>query len=158
MKSPTSPTPPTFLPQNGPQNTPTHSPLLSRTVSPIAASSAAAHIINVTGVLRFVSFGVLGTDPVPIHCDNEACVLVSKDATAIKRLAYVTRRVRLLQELVAHRVVYVCNVPGVTPRSEWSRSHARIRFDIAYERGVGRAIRAHTRETGCAMAGCTWAM
>ena len=77
-----------------------------------AASSAAAHIINVTGVLRFVSFGVLGTDPVPIHCDNEACVLVSKDATAIKRLAYVTRRVRLLQELVAHRVVYVCNVPG----------------------------------------------
>ena len=30
----------------------------------------------------------------PLWCDNEACVTVSKDASAMKRMAYVARRVR----------------------------------------------------------------
>ena len=72
-----------------------------------AASSAAAHIINVAGVLRFVSFGINGHDPVPIWCDNEVCVMVARDASSIKRLAYVARRVRLLQELHARGVVWM---------------------------------------------------
>ena len=77
-----------------------------------AASAAAAHLITVTGVYFFITFGVLGHHPVPLWCDNEACVLVTKDASSLKRLAYVTRRVRLLQELQHRRVINISNVPG----------------------------------------------
>ena len=77
-----------------------------------AASTAAASLITVVGTLRFVSFGILGTTPVPLWCDNEACIMVSKDATSLKRLSYITRRVRLLQELAAHGVVVLHKVPG----------------------------------------------
>ena len=38
--------------------------------------------------------------------------MVSKDASSLKRLAYVTRRVRMMQELVHRRFVRVLNVPG----------------------------------------------
>ena len=77
-----------------------------------AASSCAADLINITGVLRFVSFGVLGDHPVPLWIDNEACVLVATDASSIKRLAYITRRVRLLQELQRLHIIKCLNVPG----------------------------------------------
>ena len=77
-----------------------------------AASTAAAHLINITGVLRFLSFNVLGNDPVPMWCDNEACCLVTRDASSIKRLAYIARRVRLIQELEARRVISIQNIEG----------------------------------------------
>ena len=38
--------------------------------------------------------------------------MVSKDATPLKRLAYIARRVRLLQELVKLGIVRLLNVPG----------------------------------------------
>ena len=72
-----------------------------------AASSAAACIISVAGVLRFISFGILGHEPVPLWCDNEVAVMVARDASSIKRLAYIARRVRLLQELHARGVVHM---------------------------------------------------
>ena len=52
-----------------------------------AASTAAAVLVLIVSVVKFASFGRLGTTPVRIWCDNEAAVLVSKDATSIKRLA-----------------------------------------------------------------------
>ena len=73
---------------------------------------AAADIICCSGVLRFISFGIIGDDPVPLWCDNEACVLVAHDASSIKRLSYVARRVRFLQELVSRNFLCVLNVPG----------------------------------------------
>ena len=57
-----------------------------------AASTAAAVLVLIVSVVKFASFGRLGTTPVRIWCDNEAAVLVSKDATSIKRLAYIARR------------------------------------------------------------------
>ena len=78
-----------------------------------AASTAAAHLINITGVLRFLSFGVLGNDPVPMWCDNEACCLVTRDASSLKRLAYIARRVRFIQELEARRVISIQNIEGI---------------------------------------------
>ena len=77
-----------------------------------ACSTAAAHLINITGVLRFVSFGVLGADPVPMWCDNEVAVMVANDASSLKRMAYIARRIRFLQELVKLRLADVKNVPG----------------------------------------------
>ena len=62
--------------------------------------------------LRFASFGLLGFDAVPIWCDNEAALLVSKDASSVKRLAYIAKRVRLLQELSQRGIVSVESVPG----------------------------------------------
>ena len=63
-------------------------------------------------MLYFVTFGVLGNHAIPVWCDNEACVMVSKDASSLKRLAYVTRRVRMMQELVHRGFVRILNVPG----------------------------------------------
>ena len=77
-----------------------------------ACSTAAAHLINVTGVLRFISFGVLGADPVPVWCDNEVAVMVANDASSQKRMAYIARRIRFLQELVKLRLADVRSVPG----------------------------------------------
>ena len=57
-----------------------------------AASTAAAILVLIVSVVKFASFGRLDTTPVRIWCDNEAAVLVSKDATSIKRLAYIARR------------------------------------------------------------------
>ena len=77
-----------------------------------AASTAAAHLINITGVLRFLSFGILGNDPVPMWCDNDACCLVTRDASSLKRLAYIARRVRFIQELEARRIISIQNIEG----------------------------------------------
>ena len=57
------------------------------TAETFAASVAAALLLHLTGVLRFVSFGILGHQCVPVWCDNEVTVMVSKDASSIKRLA-----------------------------------------------------------------------
>ena len=48
------------------------------------------------------------------RCDNEAAVMVSKDASSIKRLAYIARRCRFLQELCSPEINYLkmCNVLG----------------------------------------------
>ena len=77
-----------------------------------AASTAGAALITIAGTLRFITFGILGNSPVPLWCDNEACIMVSNDATSLKRLSYITRRVRLLQELVANGVVALHKVSG----------------------------------------------
>ena len=87
--------------------------------------------------MRFVTFGHLGQDPVRIWCDNEAAVLVSKDATSIKRLAYIARRCRFLQELHDRNIVRLLNVPGkanpadaltkhVSPKGTFKEYMARI--------------------------------
>ena len=63
--------------------------------------------------MMLFSMTLLSPTRTPAHFRyNEACVLVAKDASAIKRLSYVTRRVWLLQELQAHGVVDIRNVPG----------------------------------------------
>ena len=94
-----------------------------------AASVAAAHLLHLTGVVRFVTFGILGHDTVPVWCDNEVTVLVSKDASPIKRLAYVARRVRLLQELDARGVVKLYNVPGTAnPSDAFTKNLRRNEF------------------------------
>ena len=79
----------------------------------------------------------LGDQPVRIWCDNEAAVLVSKDATSIKRLAYIARRCRFLQELTERGDIRLLNVPGtanpadaltkhVSPKSTFRSYMARI--------------------------------
>ena len=77
-----------------------------------AASVAGAVLTHVTGVLAFVSFGILANDPPRIWCDNSAAVMVAKDATSVKRLAYIARRIRFLQELVARNIIKILHVPG----------------------------------------------
>ena len=77
-----------------------------------AASSAAAEIMHLTGVLAFLSFGVLGTQRVRVWCDNEAAVLAANDASSIKRLAYIARRVRFIQELVTRGILRLLDVSG----------------------------------------------
>ena len=77
-----------------------------------AASVAGAVLTHVTGVLAFASFSVLANDPPRVWCDNAAAVMVAKDATSVKRLAYIARRVRFLQELVARAVIKILHVPG----------------------------------------------
>ena len=94
-----------------------------------AASVAAAHVLHIAGVLRFVSFGVLGHEVVPVWCDNEVSVLVSKDASPLKRLAYVARRARFLQELDACGIVKLYNVPGVAnPADAFTKHLGRKEF------------------------------
>ena len=107
-----------------------HSTALSSAEAELfAASTAAARILSVTGILRFVSFMVLGTHPVPLWIDNEACELVAKDASATKRLSYITRRVRLLQELQALTIVSALHVPGKeNPADVLTKSVGRADF------------------------------
>jgi hypothetical protein len=77
-----------------------------------AASAAGAVAIHIVGVTRFLSFGVLGDTAMHMWCDNEAAVCAGNDAGSIKRLAYIARRVRFLQELVTCGVLRLLNVPG----------------------------------------------
>ena len=58
-----------------------------------------------------------------LWCDNAAAVMVSKDASSIKRLAYVARRVRLLQELQRRLVVNVVDVPGTANPADAFTKH-----------------------------------
>ena len=46
-------------------------------------------------------------------CDNDACCLVTRDASSLKRLAYIARRVRFIQELKARRVISIQNIKGI---------------------------------------------
>ena len=77
-----------------------------------AASVAASKLVSVRGALRFASFGTLGHEPTPLWCDNEACLLVSQDATSIKRLAYIARRCKFMQELHEEEEILLGHVPG----------------------------------------------
>ena len=45
-------------------------------------------------------------------CDNEVAVTVANDASSEKRMAYIARRIRFLQELVKLRLTDVRSVPG----------------------------------------------
>ena len=77
-----------------------------------AASTAAAKLVSVRGVLRFASFAVLGHEATPLRCDNDATLLVSQDATSVKRLAYVARRCKFMQELHEETEINMGHVPG----------------------------------------------
>ena len=68
-------------------------------------------------------------DIVRMWCDNDAAVLAGSDASSIKRLAYIARRVRFLQELVVRGVVTLLNVPGTAnPADMFTKHLARIPF------------------------------
>jgi hypothetical protein len=69
--------------------------------------------------------------------------MVSKDATSIKRLAYIARRVRFLQELVERAIVTMLNVSGkvnpadaltkhVEPKTAYREYMARI-YNVSYD-------------------------
>ena len=45
-------------------------------------------------------------------CQGEAAVLAAKDASSIKRLAYIARRVRFLQELVVCNIIDILDIDG----------------------------------------------
>ena len=75
-----------------------------------------------TGVLRFVTFGVLGSQPVSLWCDNEVCVAVGQGAASMKKVAYVARRVRLLQELEG-RVTLLRKVAGTSNPADLLTKH-----------------------------------
>ena len=93
-----------------------------------AASTCACSLISIAGVLRFASFAELGDHVIPIWCDNDACVTVSRDASSIKRLAYVARRVRFLQELEGH-VSKMHPVPGTAnPADAFTKHLAKPTF------------------------------
>ena len=56
-------------------------------------------------------------------CDNDAAVLAGSDATSIKRLAYIARRVRFLQELVVRGIVRMLNLPGTANPADMFTKH-----------------------------------
>ena len=88
-----------------------------------AASTAAAVVILINNVLAFLSFGNLGDTVVRIWCDNSAAVMVSNDATSIKRLAYIARRCRFLQELVDRKLIKMLDVPGTANPADALTKH-----------------------------------
>ena len=57
-----------------------------------AASVCTGVCLPLQAVTNFVTFGVLGMQPIPLWCDNEACILIARDATSIKRVSYMARR------------------------------------------------------------------
>ena len=77
-----------------------------------AASAAAAVLVTIISTVAFLSFGVLGRDTVRVWCDNNAAVLAANDASSVKRLAYVARRLRWLQELGLRKYIRLLNVSG----------------------------------------------
>jgi hypothetical protein len=79
--------------------------------------------VHIAGVVRFLSFGVLGNEPVRMWCDNDAAVLAGSDATSIKRLAYIARRVRFLQELVVRGIVRMLDLPGTANPADMFTKH-----------------------------------
>ena len=100
-----------------------------------AASVAGAVLLHVCGVVRFVSFGVLGNDAVRMWCDNTAAVLAGNDSTSIKRLAYIARRVRFLQELVLRGVIKMLNVDGsANPADGFTKHLAKAVFRMYMSR------------------------
>ena len=92
-----------------------------------AASTAAAILITINGVLRFVTFGILGVQPVVFWCDNEICITVAKDASSMKHVAYVARRVRFLQEMQSsdHRIISMRKVSGLANPADMLTKHLK---------------------------------
>ena len=119
-----------------------------------AASTAGAVLVHLTGVVNFVSFGILGNEPVRMWCDNTAAVLAASDATSIKRLAYIARRVRFLQELVVRGIIKMCNVPGDANPADVFTKHlpkAAFRMYIARVYNCAAALfRSASRLSHCA--------
>ena len=77
-----------------------HSTALDTPCSEIfAASTAAAVLIHIHGLLRFTTFGEAGRKPIVLWCDNEVAVNVGQGAASIKKLAYIARRAAFLREL-----------------------------------------------------------
>ena len=100
-----------------------------------AASVAGAVLLHICGVARFLSFSVLGNEPVRMWCDNTAAVLAGSDSTSIKRLAYIARRVRFLQELVLRGVVKMLNVDGsANPADGFTKHLAKAVFRMYMSR------------------------
>ena len=56
-------------------------------------------------------------------CDNEAAGCAGNDASSIKRLAYIARRVRFLQELVQRGIIIMKSVPGNTNPADALTKH-----------------------------------
>ena len=89
-----------------------HSTALDTPSSEIfAASTCAAVLIHMQGVFRFLSFGTLGTAPIPLWCDNEVAVGIGHAAASVKRIAYIARRASFLQE-VNGSAVKLLDIPG----------------------------------------------
>ena len=71
--------------------------------------------------------------------------MVARDASSVSRLAYITRRVRLLQELGAFGVVKLFNIPGkrnpADMLTKWLKVKATIKEYLArlYNRSMERA-------------------
>ena len=76
--------------------------------------------------------------------------MVSKDASSVKRLAYIVRRVRLLQELDRRGVVRLHNVPGTANPADALTKHLKSPADwlnymaIIYNRAANE-FRSHGR-------------
>ena len=103
-----------------------HSVALDSAASELmAASVCGARLISIQGVVRFISFGELGVTHVPLYCDNDVCVLVSEDATSVKRLAYVARRARFMQELRQHGYVVMRRVKGTENPADALTKHLK---------------------------------
>ena len=86
-------------------------------------------MINITGVLRFVSFGILGNDPVPLWWDNEVVVMVTKDASSEKRMAYVARRIRFMQELQRLQIISIFHGSGkANPADSMTKHLGKVEF------------------------------
>ena len=58
-----------------------------------------------------------------MHCDNEICITVARDASSMKKVSYVARRVRLLQELVERKVISMVKVSGLANPSDMLTKH-----------------------------------
>jgi hypothetical protein len=103
-----------------------HSVALDTAASEImAASVCGARLLSINGVVRFITFGALGDKHVPLYCDNDVCVLVSEDATSVKRLSYVARRARFLQELRIHGHVVMRRVKGTENPADAFTKHLK---------------------------------
>ena len=58
--------------------------------------------------------------------------MVSKDASSEKRMAYIARRIRFLQELVKLRIVDVMHVPGKANPADALTKHLSKQVYRAY--------------------------
>ena len=91
-----------------------------------AASSAVAKLMSIRGVLRFASFGVLGNEPTPIFCDNEAACMVTRNATSVKRLSYIARRCRFMQECQGTEIL-IKDISGLNNPADAFTKHMKIK-------------------------------
>ena len=57
-------------------------------------------------------------------------MLVSKDVSPLKRLAYIARRVRLLQEMVKLGGIQLRDVPGTANPADMLTKHMKTRADF----------------------------